>query len=285
MSNVRMMVPMLGLFFAAVLGSAAWGADYLIGEGDGLTISVWGVQELNVPVKVRPDGKITIPGLGDVVASGRTPSQLQQDLAVKLKDLVKNPIVTVSVSDITNSRAYVFGGGVASSVFDISRRTSLLQLLCSISRPAAASASSASSPGMAGTIDYDRAYVLRNGKKVKEGFRKLLLEGDTSEDILIENSDAIFIPELAEKNVYVLGAVATPKFIPYRDGLTVMEAVLDAGGFTKFARENHTQIFRKEGGKEHAIAVKAKDLIDDGDLTQNVRLKPGDYIVVEEGIF
>ncbi len=51
-----------------LLPMLAWSADYVIGEGDGLDISVWGVKELNVGVKVRPDGKITIPGLGDVVA-------------------------------------------------------------------------------------------------------------------------------------------------------------------------------------------------------------------------
>lgn len=285
MTDLRKIV-LLGLFLITALScTMASAGDYIIGEGDGLAISVWGVQELNVAVKVRPDGKITIPGLGDVVASGLAPAQLQQDLGMKLRNLVKNPIVTVSVSEITNSRAYVFGGGVTSSVLDISRRTTLLQLLCSLGHPAAAAAQPAPSPGMGGTIDYDRAYVLRNGKKVKEGFRRLLLEGDTSEDIIIENSDAIFIPELADKNVYVLGAVAMPKFIPYRDGLTVMEAILEAGGFTKFARENGTQIFRREGGKELSIAVKAKDLIKDGDLSQNVRLKPGDYIVVSEGIF
>ncbi len=106
--------------------------DYVIGEGDGLDISVWGVKDLNISVKVRPDGKITIPGLGDVSANGFTPKELQTSLASRLKDLVKNPIVTVTVRDITNSKVYIFGGGVKSGMYDLNRRTTLLQLLCSI---------------------------------------------------------------------------------------------------------------------------------------------------------
>jgi polysaccharide export outer membrane protein len=265
--------------------------DYLIGEGDGLDISVWGIKELNVSVKVRPDGKITIPGLGDITASGFTPKALQGDLAVRLRELVKNPIVTVSVRDITNSKVYVFGGGVQSGVMDLNRRTTLLQLLCAIGSTPAPSAASGGSPAATGgngaskVPDYRKAYVLRHGKKVKEDFYRLFINGDTSEDIVIESNDSIFIPQLLDKNVYVLGAVTTPRSIEYREGMTVIEAILECGGFTKFAKQNNTLILRKEADRETTIEVKAKDLINDGDLKQNVKLKPGDYIIVNEGMF
>lgn len=108
--------------------------DYVIGEGDGLDIAVWGVKDLTFQVKVRPDGKITVPGLGDVLASGHSPAELQASLSVKLKELVKNPIVTVTVREITNSKVYIFGGGVKSGVFELQRRATLLQLLCKIGR-------------------------------------------------------------------------------------------------------------------------------------------------------
>jgi len=94
----------------------AQAGDYVIGEGDSLDIAVWGVKELSVAAKVRPDGKITVPGLGDVEASGKTPVALQSSLTVRLKELVKNPIVTVAVTGITNSKVYIFGGGVKSGV-------------------------------------------------------------------------------------------------------------------------------------------------------------------------
>lgn len=247
------------------------GGDYVIGEGDGLQIDVWGVKELNFPSRVRPDGKITVPGLGDVMASGLTPESLQQTLAEKLKSLVKNPIVTVTVTEITNSKAYIFGGGVKAGVFDLTRRTTLLQLLCTL--------------GEVRVADLKNSYILRKGKKVKEDFHQLFINGDITQDIAIESNDAIFIPQLGDKNIYVMGAVNLPKMIEYRDGMTVLEAILEAGGFTKFAKQNDTVILRKTGKSEQSIPVKAKDLVKDGDLSQNVKLQHGDYVVVKEGMF
>ncbi len=281
----KILLTFLMLVLLPVLVSAG---DYIIGEGDGLEVSVWGNKELNVSVKVRPDGMITIPGLGDVKASGVPPRELQKILGERLKDLVKNPIVTVTVREITNSKVYVFGGGVQSGVHELNRRTTLLQLLCSIGNAVAGDGKGGGGSAAGATAkvaDYRKAYVTRNGKKVKEDFYKLFVTGDTSEDIVIETNDAIFIPQQVDRSVYVLGAVNLPKSIEYREGMTVMEAILESGGFTKFAKQNDTAILRKEGTKDVSIPIKAKDLIKDGDLKQNVRLMPGDYVIVEEGIF
>lgn len=245
--------------------------DYVIGEGDGLDITVWGVKDLSFSVKVRPDGKITVPGLGDVAASGQTPAILQTSLSVKLKELVKNPIVTVTVREITNSKVYIYGGGVKAGVSDLSRRTTLLQLLCSI--------------GEIKTADLKKSYLLRNGKKIKADFHKLFIDGETEQDTLLESGDSLFIPLLLDKSVYVLGAVNQSKAIEYREGLTVMEAILEAGGFTKFASQNDTQIRRNEAGKEVSLPVRAKEIVNDGNMSQNLKLKPGDYVIVKESLF
>lgn len=250
---------------------AAFAGDYVIGEGDSLDIAVWGVKELNVSVKVRPDGKITVPGLGEVVASGVVPSDLQALLAIRLKELVKNPIVTVTVKEITNSKVYVFGGGIKASVYDLSRRTTLLQLLCIL--------------GEVKTADLDRAYLLRNGKKIKQGFKKLFGSGEVEDDLLLESGDALFMPLLLDKSVYVLGAVNTPKAIEYREGMKVMEAILESGGFTKFADQNDVVVRRKGGTEPISLEVKAKRLFKEGDLSQNIDLQPGDYILVKESFF
>lgn len=282
MKQILLMIALL--LFMPLTSSAA---DYVVGEGDGLDIAVWGVKELTFFVKVRPDGKITVPGLGDFPASGQTPSALQASLAVKLKELVKNPIVTVTVKEITNSKVYIFGGGINSGVYDLNRRTTLLQLLCSLGNHAAgvSGGGGAVSGSAARTADYKRAYILRGGKKVKEDFYALFVNGDTSEDIFMESNDSLFIPQLLDRNVYVLGAVTTPKSIEYRDGMTVMEAILEAGGFTKFASQNDTLIRRKEADKEISLPVRAKEIVQDGKMSQNVKLKPGDYIVVKESLF
>ena len=264
----------LSLLIATVLmimPLVASAADYVIGEGDGLDIAVWGVKDLTFPAKVRPDGKITVPGLGDVQASGLTPANMQAALAARLKTLVKNPIVTVSVSQITNSKVYIFGGGIKSGVMDLHQRITLLQLLCML--------------GETKTADLKKAYLLRNGKKIKENFHRLFIDGDISDDMQLESGDSIFIPLVQDKNVYVLGAVNLPKAIDYRDGMRVMEAILEAGGFTKFASQNDTQVRRKEAGGDVSIPVRAKEIISNGKMEQNIKLNPGDYVIVKESIF
>jgi polysaccharide export outer membrane protein len=196
---------------------------------------------------------------------------LREDLAEKLKTLVKSPIVTVTVSDITNSKAYYFGGGIKSGVYDLNRRSSLLKVLCQI--------------GDVRGADLKRAYVLRNGKKIKEDLKKLFIDGDITEDIMIESDDVIFIPVLKDKSIFVLGAVNTPKSIEWREGITVMEVILESGGYTKFANQNDTTVVRKEADKETKFKVKAKDLLKSADLNQNIRLNPGDYVIVSESMF
>lgn len=266
--------------------AVAHGWEYMIGEGDILQISVWGEKELSQSVKVRPDGKITLPAVGEIIAANLSPIELQRVITAKLKKIVKTPVVTVTVEEVTNNKAYVFGGGVKSGVYILTQRTTLLQLLCLIGQEQAAAAGAAAGAATtsARNADLKNAYVLRNGEKIKQNFTNLFVNGDISEDIIIEPNDAIFIPAHTDKNVYVMGAVMTPKAIEYREGLTAMEAILEAGGFTKFASKNDTIILRKNGAGEMSIPVKIKKLMN-GDLSQNVQLLPGDYVVVHEGIF
>jgi polysaccharide biosynthesis/export protein len=283
---------LLGLLLCFALYGTVSAEDYVIGEGDVLFVSVWGEEALNVQSIVRPDGRITVPGLGEVAAAGKTPSELQLDLSKQLQGLVKySPIVTVSVTQITNSRVFVFGGGVPSRVVQLNQRTTLLHLLTSLGETGVGPGGGAGGAGVGAadiqtrSADLKRAYVLRGSQRIKENFYSLYAEGDTSQDILLKAGDIIFIPALEEQNVYVLGAVNTPRAIPYRQGMSVLEAILEAGGFTRFANENQTFIVRKQDGKNVAIPVRAKDLISKGVLEQNVPLQLGDYVIVREGMF
>ena len=71
---------------------------YLIGPGDVLDVFIWGNDELSVSVPVRPDGRITTPLVEDVVASGKTPSQLAREMEKKLNRYIKKPVVTITVT-------------------------------------------------------------------------------------------------------------------------------------------------------------------------------------------
>lgn len=82
-----------------------------------------------------------------------------------------------------------------------------------------------------------------------------------------------------------MGAVNTPRSLAYKDGMTVVDALLECGGFNKFANKNNTVIVRRTETGEERIKVRAKDLVEGKDLSNNVLLKRGDYIIVNEGMF
>lgn len=89
--------------------SARTGA-YRVGNGDVLRISVWGNSQLSGPATVRPDGQITLQLIGEVQAAGRTPTEIQQDIARRLVRFLKGePNVTVTVAEVNSYRVYVVG--------------------------------------------------------------------------------------------------------------------------------------------------------------------------------
>jgi polysaccharide biosynthesis/export protein len=85
--------------------------------------------------------------------------------------------------------------------------------------------------------------------------------------------------------VKVVGQVAHPQALPYREGMTVLDAVLEVGGLGQFASGNRSRIVRMVNGKETVIHVKLEDLMNNGDVHDNVALKPGDVLVVPQSLF
>ena len=89
--------------------SPSLGDEYRLGAGDKLRIEVYKDTQLSQSVQIRPDGKITLPLVGDVEATGRTPIELRDTIARALKEYMTNPVVTVIVVEATAATAYVMG--------------------------------------------------------------------------------------------------------------------------------------------------------------------------------
>ena len=98
-------------------------------------------------------------------------------------------------------------------------------------------------------------------------------------NVIVTNAVSTF------SQVRVLGQVTTPQAVPYREGMTVLDAILAVGGLAEFAAGNRAKIVRAEGGKTQEIKVRLSDLVNDGDVSQNLPLKPGDVLVVPESRF
>jgi len=260
------------LVVAFLLALPALAKDYVIVAGDKLAVTVAGEDDLGAQsVVVRPDGQITLPQIGDVRAAGLPPGRLAEELTEKYKILVRKPVVSVSVLEGQNDKVYVIGGGVKPAVFELAKFKNLLQVLASIEDLSQA--------------DLDQASLVRGDTIVIKGFRELYANGDISRNQGLKPEDVIILPVAKDRFVYVSGAVNKPRTLPYRDGMTVLDALMEAEGFTKFASKNSTKIVRNANGKDEVIPVKAKRLMEDGDSTQNVALHRGDMIIVEEGFF
>ncbi len=268
--DIIVMQSLVLLMAVLCLNQHATANEYVIGAGDRVQVFVWGEPDLSVSALVRPDGRISLPGAGEIMAEGRTSLTLQDEITQRLTTLVKDPRVTVSLGDIVNNKVYIIGGGVPTGVFELKQKTSLLQLLASMDLTRA---------------DLHGAHVMRDGTRLDRDFDSLLHKGDVGQDLDLRHNDIIFFPALPEPYVYVLGAVTAPRSLPFKDGMTVLDAVVECGGFTKFADRNKTVLVRRENGEEKRITVKAADLVEGKDLSQNIVLQRGDYLIANESFF
>ncbi len=102
-------------------------AEYTVGVEDLLEIRVWGETELGATVRVRPDGKITVPLVNDLYVKGRTTEEIRADISAKLESFVRNPNVTVILNELNSFKIYVLGEVQAQGVFALQRPTTILQ--------------------------------------------------------------------------------------------------------------------------------------------------------------
>jgi len=168
-------------------------ANYLIGVDDQVQVNVWKHPDLSITVPVRPDGKISVPLIGEVLAGGREPNDVAGEITTRLSEYIKQPNVAV------------------------------------------------------------------------------ILVGLRSHEYL--------------SRVRVTGAVRSPMSLTYRQGMTILDVILAAGGLNDFASANGTKLFRRVDGKLQSIDIELEDIFENGDMRTNYAMEPGDIISVPERTF
>jgi len=166
---------------------------YRIGVDDKIQITVRGNPDLNVTVPVRPDGKISMPLVGDILVGGRTPKEVSKIITSYLRKYVRNPETTVIMKQLL-SHEYL-------------------------------------------------------------------------------------------RRVRITGAVQSPSSMPYRGGMTVLDAVLASGGVNEFASPNKTKLYRKIDGVNHVSEIHLDDILKKGEMESNIALAPGDIVTIPERLF
>lgn len=167
--------------------------SYKIAVGDQLQINVWKNPELSLAEPIRPDGKISLPLIGDVMAVGLTPEELAVQIENRLANYVKAPNVTVILTSLEG-----------------------------------------------------HAFLSR---------------------------------------IRVTGSVTQNMSMPYNQGMTVLDAVLEAGSVDLYANANSTKLHRRTKKGAVSYDIRLKDIMEDGDMRTNIMLMPGDIITVPESSF
>jgi polysaccharide biosynthesis/export protein len=101
--------------------------EYIIGPEDVLEITVWRNQDLSKVVAVRPDGRISMPLIGDVTAVGRTPSQLTEEIVSRLKEFKESPSIAIVVKEVNSYTVFILGEVQKPGKYPLKSKTTLLQ--------------------------------------------------------------------------------------------------------------------------------------------------------------
>jgi polysaccharide export outer membrane protein len=244
--------------------------DYRIGVDDVLAISVWDNKDLDQVVFVRPDGRISLPLLGEVKAGGLTVAELARRLSEEYQKTVKNAQVTVSVREI-RSRPIFFVGGVARpGPIQLTQDLTLLQAI-------------SLAGGLLPTADLESAFVLRANQRIPVDFTRLIQKADISQNLRLQPGDTIVVP--VADVVYVQGEVKAPGAVKYTRDLTVLKAIVQSGGFTPLAAPKRVTLLRSDGGKRENFRVNVQQIMTDPDSAPDLPLRPNDIIIVPQRLF
>ncbi len=250
--------------------------EYIIGIGDLLDISVWGYDELAKEVTVRSDGKISFPLIGDVQASDLTPSRLDKKITKGLALYVKEPQVTVIVKEVAavrpevvrKNKVFILGQVKSPGIYRFAEEVSFTEAITLAG-------------GVTKEASFEKVTVTtKEGKVIPINLNRLLIQGDKSEDIMLQNGDTIYIAEA--KKVLILGEVKSPgaynlpeKKIGVLGGIGGL-----AGSYTEDAVLKTVALLRWSPDRPQMILVDMKKILRKGELQRDITLEPGDIIFV-----
>ncbi|MBW2109763.1 MAG: SLBB domain-containing protein, partial [Deltaproteobacteria bacterium] len=236
---------------------------YVLGPEDGLEISVFRHEGLTMNVRVSSTGMISYYLIGDVKAAGLTAFQLREEVQKRLARYIKNPQVFVRITEFRSHKVFVLGQVKNPGVYRMRGDFSLVEAL--------------SAAGGIGPYGYlSGAYVVRAGKILLVNFVELIEKGNMQENIPLLPGDVVYIPSTQDRKVYVLGEVNNQSAIPARDGLTLLSAVAEAGGFTRDARKDSIVVMRGNLSKPEIMKINVEAM----DVKANIALERGDIVYV-----
>ncbi|MEQ1800515.1 MAG: XrtA/PEP-CTERM system exopolysaccharide export protein [Gammaproteobacteria bacterium] len=164
-------------------------SEYVIGPGDTLQIFVWQHPEVSVTIPVRPDGRVSTPLVEDVVAVGKTPTQLARDLEGQIGQFIRTPSVSVIVTNFVgtfSNQVRVVGQAASPQAIPFRQDMTLLDVMIQVG-------------GLSETAAGNRAKIIRRSEgqetEIPVRIDDLINDGDTSQNVVMQPGDVLIIPE------------------------------------------------------------------------------------------
>jgi len=272
-------------------------SEYIIGIGDVVQISVWQNEQFNGIMTVGPDGKITIPLLGDIIVADRNRKQVKDDITSKLSKFIKEGAeVTVSVTQFNSQKIFVFGRVMRPSTITFQSPPSLLEIMIQAEPAPDADLTSVK------VIPVDPSIR----KPITVNMIDALQRGDTSQLPKLLSGDTVYVPRIetvtketpretitqpiptptskAEEEkfvVNVMGAVASPNSFVFTEEPTLTQALMRAGGVTDSMALKSIRVIRNSATEENkVIYVDLDKYLKEGDNSILPKLYSGDTIYV-----
>ncbi len=250
--------------------------EYSIGPGDVLIIRVWGHEDLTQEVVVSPEGSFRFPLIGEVRAVGHSADEVGTIVTERLADgYLIDPQVEVIIKEYKSQKVYVLGDVVRPGTYPLDSTASVVEII--------------SKAGGLAEDAGDVAQIIRGrkgwkkdkpltpdqegvGKVIQVDLRGLIAGTVDDEGVEIEDGDTIFVPKA--EVFYIFGEVDRPGKYKWEKDLTVLKAVIIAGGFSEIASKRRIKIRRKENKGERKIRAKL-----------DTPIKPGDTVIIPESFF
>jgi polysaccharide export outer membrane protein len=267
---------------------------FTLGPGDKVDIEFILTQEnrsslgdSHTTATVGPDGKIYFNLAAGLDVWGMTLAQARQAIENGLSSYITDPKISLTLREVGSKYVWMLGRLNRPGVYALSGSMTLLEAL-TLAGGTSRSTSQITTEDLG---DLRHSFVMRQGQLLPVDFQRLLKQGDTSQNIVLQPDDFIYVPSTLSQEVYVLGAVRSPRAVPYREQMTLVSAIAGSEGTLKYDFLAHNDgFFTKDAYLSHIAIVRGSlaqpqvAIVDYGAILKgrapNIRLEPGDIVYV-----
>ena len=268
--------------------------EYIVGPGDVISVNYWtpsrdeGFKQSVYTTTIRPDGRISFIFADDIKVSGYTAGEIKNILTGLAQKYMREPRIEVMVKEYKSKGTLLFGqinvlqqGTSGPGRYPLLGKTKVLDLIVA--------AGGAISGQNTGNADLRQVELIRQGKRYSLNLYNAMFRGDVSDNVVLDNGDTITVPEMPTfaERVYVFGQVNSQGILKLKDSQDLLTAIALSGGTTPVAIKADIKIIREyqeRQGKPLILSANLDQILMQGDLSQNIRLKDGDVIYVPRSV-